>query len=189
VPGAKHVWCRFHHQQGVTHWWQQHVTTAEAIAARTPLMKQVWHTRDQRTVRRRRARLRARASEWRLTPWVSRVETKLPELIGSIGSTRLPATTNAIERCFRAFERFYNTRQGFHSVLSATRELRLFVVVYLFTQQATTGQAPIEVLMPEAHRMPLYRLINDPFRALQEWASVKSEATMADVLRPQEATA
>ena len=74
-------------------------------------------------------------------------------------------------------------------MLSATRELLLFLVVYLFTPHATTGQAPIEVIVPEARRMPLYRLINDPFRALQERASVKSEATMADLLRPQPAAA
>jgi hypothetical protein len=24
VPGAKHTLCRFHHQQGVTQWLQQH---------------------------------------------------------------------------------------------------------------------------------------------------------------------
>ena len=68
------------------------------------------------------------------------------------------------------------TRKGFHSVLSATRELRLFLVVSVFTQHATTGQAPIEVLLPEARRMPLYRLINDPFRSLQERNYVKPEA-------------
>jgi hypothetical protein len=67
--------------------------------------------------------------------------------------------------------------------------LLLFLVVYVFTQHATTGQAPIEVIVPEARRMPLYRLINDPFRAFQERASVKSEATLADLLRPQEAAA
>ena len=53
----------------------------------------------------------------------------------------------------------------------------------------TTGQAPIEVIMPEARSMPLYRLINDPFRALQERGDVKREAEMADLLRPQEAAA
>jgi len=189
VPGAKHVLCRFHHQQGVTHWWQPHFTTAAEIDARKPLMNQVLPTRDKRTVRRRLARLRARASELRITPWVSRVEAKWPELIGRVGSTRLPSTTNAIARFFRAFERFDKTCQGFHSVLSAKRARLLFLVVYVFTQQATTGQAPIEVSMPEAHRMPLYRLINNPFRALQERASVQSEATMADLLRPEEATA
>jgi hypothetical protein len=57
----------------------------------------------------------------------------------------------------------------------------------VFTQHATTGQAPIEVILPEARSMPLYRIINDPFRALQEWGDVKREAEMADVLRPQEA--
>jgi hypothetical protein len=59
----------------------------------------------------------------------------------------------------------------------------------VFTQQATTGHAPIEVIMPEARRMPLYRLINDPFRALQEREAVKSEVTMADLLRPKTAAA
>jgi transposase-like protein len=189
VPGAKHVLCRFHHQEGVTHWLQQHFTTAEGIDARKPVMKKVLQTRDKRTVRRRLARLRARAAELRITPWVSRVEEKLPELICSVGSVRLPSTTNAIERFFRAFQRFYATRRGFHSVLSAKRELLLFLVVYVFTQHATTGQAPIEVILPEARRMPLYRMINDPFRALQERESVKSAATMADLLRPKVAAA
>jgi hypothetical protein len=54
--------------------------------------------------------------------------------------------------------------------------------MYLFTQQASNGQAPIEVILPKARRMPLYRMINDPFRALQERESIKPEATMADML-------
>ena len=189
VPGAQHVWCRFHHQQGVTHWLKAHFKTDAEINLRKPMMKKVLQTPDKRTVRRRLARLRARASELGITPWVRRVEAKLPGLIGSVGSVRLPSTTNAIERFFRAFQRFYATRGGFHSVLSAKRELLLFLVVYVFTQHATTGQAPIEVIMPEARRMPLYRLINDPFRALQERTDVKPEATMADVLLPKETAA
>ena len=63
------------------------------------------------------------------------------------------------------------------------------LVVDVFTQNATTGQAPIKVILPEARRMPLYRLINDPFRALQERGCVKQAAEMADLLRPQEAAA
>lgn len=187
VPGAKHVLCRFHHQQGVTHWLKAHFKTDADIDLRKPVMKRAFQTRDKRTVRRRLARLRERAAAWGLTPWGSRVEEKLPALICTVGSTRLPSTSNAIERFFRAFERFYKTRKGFHSVLSAKRALLLFLVVYLFTQRATDGQAPIEVIVPEARRMPLYRLINDPFRALQERHHVKSEATMADLLLPQEA--
>ena len=64
-------------------------------------------------------------------------------------------------------------------MLSAKRELLLFLVVYMFTQHAATGQAPIEVIMPEARRMPVYRLINDPFRALQERGNVKGQPQMA----------
>jgi hypothetical protein len=189
AQGAHHVLCRFHHQQGVTQWWQQHLTTAAEINARKPAMKRLLPTREKRTVRRRLAWLRGRAPEWGITPWVTAVEAKLPRLICSVGSVRLPSTTNAIERCFRAFQRFYRTRGGFHSVLSAKRELILFVVVSVVTQHATTGHAPIEVIVPEARRMPLDHFINDPFNALQERESAKAMATMADLLRPQEAAA
>jgi transposase-like protein len=189
VPGAKHVLCRFHHQQSVTRWLRQHFTTEEEITTRKRVMKNVFQTHDKRTVRRRLARLREQAPALGITPWIIQVEAKLPQLICSVGSVRLPSTTNAIERFFRTFQRFYATRGGFHSVRSAKRELLLFLVVYVFTQHATTGQAPIEVIMPEARSMPLYRLINDPFRALQEREDVKREAEMADLLRPQEAAA
>ena len=184
AQGAKHVLCRFHHQQRVTQWLKQHFTTEEEINTRKKVMKKVFQTHDKRTVRRRLARLRAQAPALGITRWITNVEAKLPQLICSVGSTRLPSTTNAIERFFRAFQRFYRTRGGFHSVRSAKRELLLFLVVSVFTQHATTGQAPIEVIMPEARSMPLYRLINDPFRALQERGDVKQEAEMADLLRP-----
>jgi transposase-like protein len=189
VPGAKHVLCRFHHQQSVTRWLKQHFTTEEEITRRKRVMKKVLQTHDKRTVRRRLARLREQAPALGITTWITNVEAKLPQLICSVGSARLPSTTNAIERFFRAFQRFYATRGSFHSVLSGKRELLLFLVVYVFTQHASTGQAPIEVIMPEARRMPLYRCINDPFRALQERGYVKREAEMADLLRPQETTA
>jgi transposase-like protein len=143
VPGAKHVLCRVHHQQGVMHWLQQHFATEAEVNARKPAMKRLFQTHDKRTVRRRLARLREQAPELGITPWVTTVEEKLPKLIGSVGSVRLPSTSNAVERFFRAFQRFYRTRGGFHSVLSAKRELLLFLVVYLFTQHATTGHAPI----------------------------------------------
>ncbi|MGH8069581.1 MAG: hypothetical protein ACRERE_30950 [Candidatus Entotheonellia bacterium] len=189
VPGAKHVLCRFHHQQGVIHWLKQHFATAEEIDARKPIMKKVFQTHDKRTVRRRLAQLRDQAPALGITSWVKRVEAKLPKLLWSVRSVRLPSTTNAIERFFRAFQRFYATSGGFHSVLSAKRELLLFLAVYGFTPRATTGQAPIEVIVPEACRMPLYRLINDPFRALQERGAVKRKPTMADFLLDKVAAA
>src|SRR5262245_33263346 len=98
---------------------------------------------------------------------------------------RLPSPTHTLERFFRAFERFDKTRRGLHSVLSAKRALLRFLGVYGVTQRGSTGQAPIAGIMPEARRMPLYRLLNAPFRALQERNAVTPEAHMADLLRPQ----
>lgn len=189
AQGAQHVLCRLHHQQRVTQWLKQHFTTVEEINTRKKGMKKVLQTHDKRTVRRRLARLKGQAPALGILPWVSSVEEKLPQFICSVGSRRLPSTTNAIERFFRAFQRFYCTRGGFHSVLSAKRELLLFLVVYVFTQHATAGQAPIETILPEARRMPLYRLINDPFRALQERGNVKGKPEMADLLLPKAAAA
>ena len=122
-------------------------------------------------------------------PWVSRVEAKLPKLICRVGRVRRPSTTHAIERFFRTFEWFYKTRRGFHLVLSSKRAPLLFLVVYVFTQRDSTGQAPIEVIVPEARRMPRSRVINAPCRALQGRAHVKASATMVDVLLPKEAAA
>lgn len=113
----------------------------------------------------------------------------MPERIGSVGRIRLPATTNALERCCRAFQRFYATRRGVHAVLSATRARLLLLVVAVLTPQATTGHAPIDVIRPEARRMPLSRLINAPCRALQERELVKPAAALADVLLPRAAAA
>ena len=124
-----------------------------------------------------------------MTPWGTTVAEKLPQRICSVGSARLPSTTTAMERFFRAFERLYKPRKGCHAVRSAKRELLLLLVVQVFTPHATTGHAPIEVIGPEARRMPLDRLINDPFRALQERGNVKGTPHMADLLRPEEATA
>jgi hypothetical protein len=108
------------------------------------------------------------------------VDEKWPGRIGSVGRVRLPSTTKAIERCFRAFQRFDATRSGLHSVLRAKRARRLLRRVSVFTPHATTGPAPLEVILPEARRRPLSRLINAPFRALQEREDVKPEAAMAD---------
>ena len=189
LPGIRHVFCRFHHQQGITDWLKKHFVTDEEIQQRKPQMKKLFQTGDKRTVRRRLARLSQQASALGITAWVATVSEKLPALIASIGSLRLPSTTNALERFFRAFHRFYKTRCGFHSVRSAKRELILFLVVYLFTQRDRDGKAPIEVILPEARRMPFYRLINDPLSALRELHHVKQKTKMADFLLSQEAPA
>ena len=79
--------------------------------------------------------------------WVKQTESNLPKLLPSVGSVRIPTTTNAIERFFRVFNRFYKVRCGFFSVLSAKRELIFFLLMYLFIRQSESGKAPIETIM------------------------------------------
>jgi hypothetical protein len=59
----------------------------------------------------------------------------------------------------------------------------------VFSQHASTGHAPIETILPEAWQVPPCRLINDPFRALQEGRFVKPNPTMANLRLGQWAAA
>ncbi len=129
-------------------------------------MKRVLQSCDPRTVMRRLQALQAQDTRegWGLTSWIATVRSKLERLRPALRRNQFPRTTNQLERFFRAFQRFYKTRGGFHSLISAQRELMLFVVVYVFTQQAQSGQAPIEQIVPQAKDMPLYQIINAPFR-------------------------
>ena len=184
MMGAKHVLCHFHHQQGVTRWLKKHFGNADQdkdrIDARKKEMKKILQTDDKRTVRRRFARLKESSEALGIKEWVDQTEISLPKLLPSVGSKRIPKTSNAVERFFRAFNRFYKVRCGFFTVTSAKRELILFLLMYVFVRQPESGKAPIESIMPEANRMPLYRLINDPFGAVLGGKNVKRNVRMAD---------
>jgi hypothetical protein len=71
-------------------------------------------------------------------------------------------------------------RCGFFTVTSAKRELIFFLLMYVFIRQPESGKAPIESIMPEASRMPLYQLINDPFGTVLGVENVKKNVKMAD---------
>jgi transposase-like protein len=184
MMGVKHVLCHFHHQQGVTRWLKKHLGNADQnkaqIDARKKEMKKVLQTDDKRTVRRRFARLKESSDALGIKEWVDQTEVSLPKLLPSVGSKRIPKTSNAIERFFRSFNRFYKTRCGFFTVTSAKRELILFLLMYVFVRQPESGKAPIESIMPEANRMPLYQLINDPFGVVLGGKNVKRNVRMAD---------
>jgi hypothetical protein len=177
---ARHILCHFHHQQRVTVWLKKHFQDKEQIAARKSKMKKVFQTQDKRTVRRRLGKLKESSEELGISEWTQQTETKLPKLLPSVGSKRIPRTTNAIERFFRAFNRFYKMRCGFFTVLSARRELIFFLLMYVFIRQPESGKAPIEAIMPEASRMPLYQLINDPFGTVLGVENVKRNVKMAN---------
>ena len=150
------------------------------IDERKPKMKKVFQTQEKRTVRRRLGKLKKSSESLGILEWVEQTESNLPKLLPSVGSVRIPTTTNAIERFFRAFNRFYKVRCGFFSVLSAKRELIFFLLMYLFIRQSESGRAPIETIMPEVVRMPLYRLINDPLGTVWGVENVKKNVKMAD---------
>ena len=76
---------------------------------------------------------------------------------------------------FRAFNRFYKVRCGFSTVKSAKRELIFFLLMYLFVQQADSGKAPIESILPRARGMPFYQLVNDPLKIIVGLADVKQK--------------
>jgi transposase-like protein len=166
-PRAKHLLCLFHHQQGVTRWLREHAgsLTQDRLRALKRKMKRVVQTADPRTLRRRVTQLETdtTAQQCGIDTWIARMHGRLDHLIPALRRNAYPRTTNGIERFFRAFQRFYKTRGGFHSVLSAKRELMLFVVMYVFTVQVGTGMAPIEQIVPQAKQMPFYKLVNDPF--------------------------
>lgn len=178
-----HILCRFHHQQGVTRWLKEHFSKKDALTERKRAMKKVFQTPDKRTVKRRFARLKERALEWGIEAWVTLTEKKLPQLLPSVGSCRIPSTTNAIERFFRTYTRFAKVRSGFHSVLSTKRALTVFLICYLFTR-GHNGRAPIEAIVPDAPQMPLYRLINDPFNCLKIFE--EDDAEHAQKVKPIE---
>jgi transposase-like protein len=180
VEEAKQIACRFHHQQGITRWLKQHGCDKDQIAQRKAQMKRVFQTKDKRTVKRRFTKLKAVASTLGITDWVSQTEQQMEKLLPAVGSSRLPSTTNAIERFFRAFMRFYKVRCGFFSVVSAKRELIFFLVMYLFVRQAETGKAPIETMVPQAKDMPFFKLVNDPFSSLLRVEPVNRKKGMAN---------
>ena len=180
AEGAKHILCLFHHQQGVTRWLKKKFQNDEQIATRKSKMKKVLQSKDKRTVRRRLDKLKESSQELGIKDWVDKTEKNLPKLLPSVGSAIIPRTNNAIERFFRAFNRFYKMRFGFFTVISAKRELIFFLLMYVFVQQPGSGKAPIESIMPEARRMPLYRLINDPFGTVIGVENVKRNVKMAD---------
>jgi transposase-like protein len=177
---VKHILCHFHYQQGITRWLKKRFEDKDEIAVRKKKMKRVLQTNDKRTVRRRLRKLKESSQELGISKWVEQTEQKLPKLLPSVGSVCIPRTTNAIERFFRAFGQFYKKRCGFFSVVSAKRELILFLVMYLFIRQPESGKAPIESIMPDATETPLYKLINDPLGTVMGVENVNRNAKMAD---------
>ena len=179
LPEARHLLCHFHHQQGVTTWLKAHLGDRREVEWLKKQMKRLLQTSDKRTAIRRFEKLEQNAQAWGISGWVENTKAHLGMLLPAVGSRVLPTTTNAIERFFRQFNRFYKVRRGFHSVESAKGQLALFLIGYLFSKRASDGVAPIEAIWPEAAQTPLYRLLNDPLGVLKAQQNVKHLPKMA----------
>ena len=59
-------------------------------------------------------------------------------------------------------------------------ELIYFLLMYLFVQQADSGKAPIESILPRARGMPFYQLVNDSLKVIVGLADVKQKVRMVD---------
>ena len=64
---------------------------------------------------------------------------------------------------------------------SAKRELIFFLLMYLFVQQADSGKAPIESILPRARGMPFYQLVNDPLKVIVGLTDVKQKVPMVEI--------
>ena len=128
-------------------------------------MKRIFQTPDKRTVKRRLDKLKSSAEALQISEWVHHTEADLPKLLPAVGSVRLPSTTNAIERFFRAFNRFYKVRCGFSTVKSAKRELIFFLLMYLFVQQADSGKAPYRIDCPSGTREAVFSVGQCPIKS------------------------
>ena len=163
LPDLPHLLCHFHHQQGVTPWLKAHLSHSPRLDFLKTKMKRLLQTSDKRTVKRRMDKLEKNADAWGITGWVRNTKAHLEQLLPAVGSRVLPTTTNAIERFFGHFARFYKPRNGFHCVDTAKDQLALFLIGYLLSKRAKDGIAPIETIWPEAVYTPLYQIFNDPF--------------------------
>lgn len=173
---AKHLLCIFHHQQGIRMWIKKNLTNLE-ISDQYYIeqkMKKIVQTSDSRTTLRRLESLEKDNNEkkWGIDAWLKKTKKNLGSLLLAIRNNKYPRTNNEVERFFRQFQRFYKTRNGFHSVNSAKQQLMLFMVTYFFTIQPKTGKAPIEKIMPEARLMPFYQILNDPITWISNNQSV-----------------
>jgi len=176
-----HIHCIFHHQLGVTRWLKKHFSDKDEIALRKRLMKGVFQAKDKRTVRLRFLKLKKKAAALGIEDWIKETERNFENLLAAVGSEKIPNTTNAVERFFRGFNRFYKIRCGFFSVLSAQRMLIFYQLMYLLIPQTGSGRAPIEHVFPEYKNTPLYQLVNNPLKALMGEDFVKKRPKFADL--------
>jgi transposase-like protein len=158
-PQAEHLLCRFHVVRALYRRLRQARVRDGRIWRR---VGRLFRTRDKRTVRRRVATLQGLLEAVGAGAVGDRLQTKLPQVIGAVGSTWRPSTANAAEGVFRVFDRFYRLKGPFCDVDSALKHIHLFRLGVLL-QIGANGQAcPLERAGVDVATLPLYHLLNRP---------------------------
>ena len=158
-PQAEHLLCRFHLLRSVFRRLRNAGVWEEEVWA---LVGKLFHTGDKRTVRRRVEKLCGMVRAQGVAHVVSGLVGKLPQVIGAVGSTWRPSTSNAAEGFFRALDRFYRLKGPFCDEASAQKHIRLFVLWHIFSVGASGQACPLEKAGESVGKIPLYHLINRP---------------------------
>ena len=167
-PHAQHLLCRFHALHAAFRRLRVQVPAGRGRQAVATRLKTLFHTPSKRTVRRRLTQLQADAQDGPAQGVVARLIAKLPQLLPAVGSTWRPTTSNAVERFFGAFDRFYRLKGPFQSEASAQKHVALFMLGYVFETFSTDavaprqGRCPLQVAGYEVGSLPLFHLLNRP---------------------------
>lgn len=167
-PQAQHLLCRFHALQAAFRRLRAQVGDWKERQPWIAPLKQLFQTPSKRTVRRRMAKLQARAQGSPAEGVIARLAAKMPRLLPAVGSTFRPSTSNAAERFLGAFERFARAKGPFQSRASAEKHLALFMLGYVFetysaeASAAHQGQCPLQLAGYQVASIPLFHLLNRP---------------------------
>ena len=167
-PHAQHLLCRFHALHAAFRRLRANVPAGPLRQAVAAQLKSLFHTTGKRTVRRRLAKLFAQTDGHPAQAVVARLMAKLPKLLPAVGSTWRPTTSNAVERFFGAFDRFYQLKGPFQHEASAQKHVALFMLGYVFetasaeAAAARQGRCPLQVAGYEVDTIPLFHLLNRP---------------------------
>ena len=178
---VNHKLCIFHFQKGINMWLKKNIIDLEQRQKLKVKMLKIFKSNDKRTVLRRYNNLEKKKYKLGISEWFEQIDrNKFNKLLNTIGSLRHPKTTNEIERFFRNFNMFYKTKNGFFSLLSARRELKFFLLMYLFEKNGKKI-SPIEKIIPEIVHTPLYKMINDPMNEIFSVKFKKKKIKMAKI--------
>jgi hypothetical protein len=123
-------------------------------------------------VRRRLQTLHKQAADTPVAGVLARLAAKLPQLLPAVGSTFRPATSNAAEHFFAAFERFSRLKGPFQNRASAEKQVALFLLGYVFSvrsaeaHDAYQGRCPLQQAGYRVGQVPLFHLLNRPHLGL-----------------------